>query len=161
VRPLLILLATLVIAAVTPSAGMAYMRGPGHFRPSFARFGPRFERPPPRFFRPGPPGPLVPGGLRPAPGPAAAGPAAEPPDHPFADWREQQDTARMEVRQGRFAPLGDVIVNLNRRAPGRLLDTRLTQDGGRSTYHVVWLTEQGRRVEYVVDAASGRVLSER
>ncbi len=78
-----------------------------------------------------------------------------------ADWREQQDQARQGVRQGQMAPLGRVIDNLQRRAPGRELDAGIEMWGDRPVYRVRWMTAQGRRVDYIVDAASGAVLSGR
>ena len=68
---------------------------------------------------------------------------------------------RMGVRGGRMAPLDFVIANLQRRAPGRQLDTAVEFEDGRAVYRVRWITKQGRRIDYVVDAATGRYLGER
>jgi len=68
---------------------------------------------------------------------------------------------RTEVRGGQMAPLGFVIANLQRRAPGRQLDTAVEFEDGRPVYRVRWITNQGRRIDYVMDAASGRYLGER
>ena len=76
-------------------------------------------------------------------------------------WGDQQYRARRGVRQGQLAPLGRVIEGLGRRAPGRQLDTALDYQGGRPVYRVRWITLGGRRIDYVVDAASGAVLTER
>jgi uncharacterized membrane protein YkoI len=67
----------------------------------------------------------------------------------------------MGVRSGQFAPLGMVIEGLQRRTPGRQLDTAIEFEDGRAVYRVRWITNQGRRVDYVVDAATGRYLGER
>jgi uncharacterized membrane protein YkoI len=77
-----------------------------------------------------------------------------------AGWRQQQDEAQRGVRQGRNLPLAQVIQMVQQRAPGRLLDAGLEQGpGGRSVYRVRWATEDGRRIDFIVDAQSGQILS--
>jgi Peptidase propeptide and YPEB domain len=78
-----------------------------------------------------------------------------------AEWREQQDEARYGVNQGRLAPLGRVIENIGRRTPGRQLDAGIEYLGGRPVYRVRWMTHDGRRIDYLVDAATGTIMGER
>ena len=78
-----------------------------------------------------------------------------------AEWREQQDQARQGVRMGQMAPLGRVIEGIHSRTPGRELDAGIEFLGPRPVYRVRWITAQGRRVDYIVDAATGQILSER
>lgn len=78
-----------------------------------------------------------------------------------AEWREQQDQARQGVRMGQMAPLGQVIEGIHRRTPGRELDAGIEFIGARPVYRVRWITAHGRRVDYVVDAATGQILSAR
>ena len=95
---------------------------------------------------------------KPAPKPAAA----EPPHQPNslgADWRLQQDEVRQGVRQRRIVPLGRVIEQINARSPGRQLDAGLEYQGDRPIYRVRWMTRNGRRVDYLIDAATGAILS--
>jgi uncharacterized membrane protein YkoI len=61
----------------------------------------------------------------------------------------------------RMAPLGSVIQSIRRLAPGRQLDAEVGYLGDRPVYRVLWLTAQGRRMDYVVDAESGAILSGR
>jgi len=75
-----------------------------------------------------------------------------------ADWREQQDEARRGVRQGQMVPLGRVIEDIRRRTPGRQLDAGLEYQGGRQVYRLRWLTPSGRRIDYIIDAASGQMV---
>lgn len=99
-----------------------------------------------------------------APPPYAAPPIYAPPRRSNslgADWRPQQEEARSGVRQGQFAPLSRVIEGLQRRTPGRQLDTGIEYDSGRPVYRVRWLTSHGRRVDFLVDAATGNILGER
>jgi Peptidase propeptide and YPEB domain len=76
-----------------------------------------------------------------------------------AGWAPQQDEVRQGVRQRRFVPLGQAIDSIRRRAPGRELDAGLEQWGGRPAYRVRWAGPGGRRIDYMVDAESGAILS--
>ncbi|MBV8592835.1 MAG: PepSY domain-containing protein [Caulobacteraceae bacterium] len=77
-----------------------------------------------------------------------------------AGWREQQEEARSGVREGAFAPLGQVIRGIGHRSPGRQLDAGIEYWGARPVYRVRWMTNSGRRVDYIVDAATGAILSQ-
>jgi hypothetical protein len=76
-----------------------------------------------------------------------------------ADWGAQQDEARAGVRQGRYAPLSRVIETIRRRTPGQQLDAGLEQAGGRAVYRVRWAAADGRRIDYIVDASTGAIIS--
>jgi hypothetical protein len=95
------------------------------------------------------------------PPPYGAAPAPRNPNSLGADWRQQQEEARAAVKHGQFAPLGRVIEDIRRRAPGRQLDAGIEYDGGRPIYRVRWITVHGRRVDFMVDAASGAIIGER
>jgi uncharacterized membrane protein YkoI len=76
-----------------------------------------------------------------------------------AGWREQQDEARRGVQQGNV-PLAQVIATVARRTPGSLLDAGLEMaPDGRPVYRVRWATADGRRIDYLVDARSGAIIS--
>jgi uncharacterized membrane protein YkoI len=77
------------------------------------------------------------------------------PDSLGADWRAQQDQARGGVQSGRLVPLSRVIEMISRRTPGRVLDAGLE---GRN-YRVRWATTDGRRIDFIVDAETGQILS--
>lgn len=77
------------------------------------------------------------------------------PDSLGADWRAQQDQARGGVQSGRLVPLSKVIEMISRRTPGRVLDAGLE---GRN-YRVRWATTDGRRIDFIVDAETGQILS--
>lgn len=100
---------------------------------------------------------------RPPARPAATRPSGPPPPHRpnslGADWRLQQDEAREARRQRRIMPLGQVIERINARSPGRQLDAGLEYQGDRPIYRVRWMTRNGRRVDYLIDAATGAILS--
>jgi uncharacterized membrane protein YkoI len=76
-----------------------------------------------------------------------------------ADWGAQQDEARAGVRQGRYIPLSRVIGEIRRRMPGEQLDAGLEQWNGRAVYRVRWAAANGRRIDYIVDAENGAILS--
>ena len=75
-----------------------------------------------------------------------------------SNWRPQQDEARSGVRQGRMIPLESIAPRLNRRAPGRLLDAGIESRGGLPVYRVRWQAADGRRIDYLVDAATGMII---
>ncbi len=76
-------------------------------------------------------------------------------------WREQQNEARQGVRSGELRPLGGVLAELRRRQPGRQLDAGIEDGpGGRPVYRVRWAAENGRRIDYIVDARTGAILAE-
>jgi hypothetical protein len=92
----------------------------------------------------------------------AGRPAGPPPHQPNslgADWRLQQDEVRQARRQRRIMPLDRVIEQLNARSPGRQLDTGLEYRGEKPIYRVRWMTRNGRRVDYLIDATTGAILS--
>jgi uncharacterized membrane protein YkoI len=69
-----------------------------------------------------------------------------------------QPAAFQEGRSARQAPLSQVLAMLSARYPGRPLDTRLGDAGGRRAYFVQWQLENGRVVVFVVDAETGQIL---
>ena len=84
------------------------------------------------------------------------------PPHPNslgADWRLQQDEARQGVRDHHLMPLGRVIEQVRVRTPGRQLDAGLEYQGERPIYRVRWMSKDGRRIDYLIDAATGAILS--
>jgi uncharacterized membrane protein YkoI len=92
--------------------------------------------------------------------PAGNGSAPPPRQNSLgADWRLQQDEARQGVRQRKLMPLAVVIEHLRAHVPGRQLDAGLEYEGDRPIYRVRWMTKDGRRIDYLIDAASGAILS--
>jgi uncharacterized membrane protein YkoI len=89
----------------------------------------------------------------------ASNATAHQPNSLGADWRLQQDEARQGVRRGRLLPLAQVIAQINARSPGRQLDAGLEYQGDRPIYRVRWMTRDGRRVDYLIDATTGAILS--
>lgn len=84
--------------------------------------------------------------------------AAAGPDSLGAGWRQQQGEAREAVQSGRAIPLGRVMEQIRRRTPGRPLDAGMEQLGNRPVYRVRWAAEDGRRIDYIVDAETGAIL---
>ncbi|HZC17146.1 MAG TPA: PepSY domain-containing protein [Caulobacteraceae bacterium] len=107
----------------------------------------------PRGF-PGPRGPAP----QPFRGPPP-GPGGWEGDSLGAGWGPQQDMVRQGVRQKRFVPLGQAIESIRRFGPGHELDAGLEDWGGRPAYRVRWAAPNGRRIDYMVDAETGAILS--
>lgn len=73
--------------------------------------------------------------------------------------RGRGDDARQAVREGRRVSLRDVIPQIQRRSPGRLLDSYPeTGPGGRPQYRVRWQSNNGQRIDYIVDAETGAII---
>lgn len=91
--------------------------------------------------------------------PAAAGAQALDPDSLGAGWREQQDAVRQCVRENRCLSLARVIEVVRRHTPGRQLDAGLEPGpGGKAVYRVRWAADNGKRLDYLVDAESGAIV---
>jgi hypothetical protein len=144
-KPILAALSGAAIAVAFAAAGFAQApNGPQNdHRP--ANRPPRYEAPP----RGPPPQP---------PHPSQPGPARQP-NSLGADWRLQQEEVRHGVQERRLMPLGQVIEQLGARMPGRQLDAGLEYQGDRPIYRVRWMTRDGRRVDLLIDATTGAILS--
>jgi hypothetical protein len=153
--------------AQPPGGGRAGFGGPGDGRAGYAGPGGGW----PGEGRGGYPGPY--GGRGDAPAyPTRPYPPVYPPAYPQppgggygrafggGDWRDQQNEVRQAVRDGRHIPLGRAIDAVRQRSPGRELDAGLEPGpNGRTMYRVRWAASNGRRIDYLVDAATGAIVS--
>lgn len=105
-----------------------------------------------------------------APPPPPRGYESPPPRRPYdapPGWRaaprEPPGIARdaYGMDRPRMASLSYVIEGIQRRSPGRQLDSQVDYLDGRPVYRVRWLTLRGRRMDYIVDAETGVILSGR
>ena len=72
------------------------------------------------------------------------------------------DQARNGVEEGQLVPLRDILRMLRDRFGGRQLDANLYSNGsGGAYYEIQWLTDDGQRIDFQVDARTGRILSQR
>lgn len=79
---------------------------------------------------------------------------------PPGSWRNEQAEVREAVREGRRRPLGQVIETVRQRAPGRLLDAGVEPGpNGRPAYRLRWASQDGRRMDFLVDAETGGILA--
>jgi hypothetical protein len=155
------LIALLGLLSLAPCPAAAQSRG-HDFRAGPSRAAPReayqnayrggrtayppgpYGPPPPRAFYPGRPYP-------PAYPPYGAGFGG--------DWRREQDEVRRAVRDGRHVPLSQAIAAVRQRTPGHVLDAGIERGPeGRTLYRLRWATNDGRRIDYLVDAATGAVV---
>jgi len=75
------------------------------------------------------------------------------------NWRAEQDEVRRAVRDGRHVPLSHAIAAVRQRSPGHVLDAGMeTAPDGRTLYRLRWATNDGRRIDYLVDAATGVIV---
>jgi len=75
------------------------------------------------------------------------------------NWRAEQNEVRRAVRDGRHVPLSQAIAAVRRQSPGHVLDAGMEGGpDGRTLYRLRWATNDGRRIDYLVDAATGAVV---
>jgi len=74
-----------------------------------------------------------------------------------------QDRARQGVDSGNYVPLSTILGNIRRQYPGKHLNTRASgaPNSKGLRYEVLWLTPDGRRLDIIADAKSGRIVSVR
>lgn len=70
--------------------------------------------------------------------------------------------ARDSRNQGRTMPLSQIFNNLKRQYGGYQLSADLYAKGnGKSVYEIDWMTKDGRKMHFVVDAQTGAILDRR
>jgi len=76
------------------------------------------------------------------------------------NWGQSFSQGARDARQsGNIVPLRDILRQLERQHGGEYLDANLySSPGGGSEYHIDWKTRDGRKVTFVVNAQSGRVI---
>lgn len=80
------------------------------------------------------------------------------------DWMNQfsPGQARESVEKGRTVPLSQIFASLKKEYGGYQLGADLfRKDDGSAVYEIDWMTGDGRKAHFVVDAQSGRVLDRR
>jgi uncharacterized membrane protein YkoI len=73
----------------------------------------------------------------------------------FEQPGQGQGPGRPGARGGQTISMEQAVAIVSRRVPGRLLDASPMG----ANYRIVWLTNDGRRIDFVVDAESGAILS--
>jgi uncharacterized membrane protein YkoI len=71
-------------------------------------------------------------------------------------WRGDAGEQRAPQR---MVSLEQVVGRIASRTPGRLLDAGTENRGGMMVYRVRWQANDGRRIDYIVDASTGSILS--
>jgi uncharacterized membrane protein YkoI len=66
-----------------------------------------------------------------------------------------QGPGRGGARGGQTISMEQAVSIVARRVPGRLLDASPMG----ANYRIVWLTNDGRRIDFIVDAETGQILS--
>ena len=70
--------------------------------------------------------------------------------------------ARDAVRDGKTVPLSKIFQMLKREYGGYQLGADLvSKQGGGAEYHIDWMTGDGRKMRFVVDAQSGSITDRR
>lgn len=69
------------------------------------------------------------------------------------------DEARDARNKGDVKPLNQIFRQLKRDHGGYQVDANLFNRNNRQVYVIDWVTDKGRRMEFTVDAKTGRILS--
>ncbi|MEM7493049.1 MAG: PepSY domain-containing protein [Pseudomonadota bacterium] len=69
------------------------------------------------------------------------------------------DEARNARDKGAVKPLNQIFQQLKKRYGGYQVDANLFNRNGTQVYVIDWVTENGRRMKFTVDAKTGRILS--
>lgn len=83
---------------------------------------------------------------------------------PAQDWGHSfsPGEAREAVRDGRSLPLAQILAPLKEEHGGYLLSADLfSTPSGAAQYHIQWMTGDGRKTVFIVDAQTGTVLERR
>ncbi|KCZ51176.1 PepSY domain-containing protein [Hyphomonas pacifica] len=76
------------------------------------------------------------------------------------DWKNSWSPgqARDSVREGKTVPLSQIFQSLKRQYGGYQLGADLFDRGGNPQYRIDWMTGDGRKMRFIVDARTGRIL---
>ena len=92
---------------------------------------------------------------------AAPGALAQQSGNPWAN-QFSPGQAREAVREGKTVPLSKIFQQLKREYGGYQLGAELySRDDGTTFYEIDWMTEDGRKAHFTVDAQSGSVTNRR
>lgn len=72
--------------------------------------------------------------------------------------REEQERVRRAIAEGRILPLSEILAMLRPQLGGEVIGVELEEEDGRFVYEIKVLARGGRRREFEVDAATGRIL---
>ena len=87
------------------------------------------------------------------------GPMAQGQTNPWAN-QFSPGQAREAVREGKTVPLSRIFQQLKREYGGYQLGAELySRADGTTFYEIDWMTEDGRKAQFTVDAQSGRVIN--
>lgn len=88
-----------------------------------------------------------------------------PPAFAQSDWSNQfvPKSTRDSHKQEKTVPLSQILQNIQSRFGGNHIQSGTEKDanGNVVTYRVEWLTGDGRRTLFIVDARTGRILDQR
>lgn len=73
---------------------------------------------------------------------------------------DDHDTAHAALSRGDVLALSQILPGLEAQLDARLIDAELEDEHGRLVYELVMITSDGRRIDVLVDAATGEMFGE-
>lgn len=80
--------------------------------------------------------------------------------HPIVASEIDPETATKLKEAGKILPLEKIVEKARRKNPGRVLEAKLEEKGGRLAYEVELVDDDGVVRELIYDAKSGELISE-
>ncbi|WP_058553448.1 PepSY domain-containing protein [Thiohalocapsa sp. ML1] len=77
---------------------------------------------------------------------------------PAGTHEHDHDRARAALARGEVRPLAEILTVVHAAMPGDIVEVELEREHGRWVYELKVITPDGRRLEVLVDAATGTVL---
>lgn len=74
-------------------------------------------------------------------------------------WASSNDNDASQPISGDVLPLESVLPRVGAQYPGRVTEAGLENEDGKAVYEIELLTNEGRKLELIVDARTGKVLN--
>ncbi|WP_420409928.1 PepSY domain-containing protein [Hoeflea sp.] len=86
-------------------------------------------------------------------------PLAAHADEDHDDHHEERRSLNAAIERGEILPLSEILAQTKDRIEGRVVEIEFEHDDGRPIYEIYVLRNDGRRLEYEIDARTGKILS--
>lgn len=85
-------------------------------------------------------------------------PLAAQADDDHDEDREERRKLNAAIERGEILPLTEILARTENRIEGRVVEIEFEHEDGRPVYEIYVLRQDGRRLEYEIDARTGEIL---